>query len=160
MSFSVTRAAAGDWAVYREIRLRALREAPEAYSSRYETERTFGEEIWRQRVESGRTHLARDAAGTLIGIATGLPGEDNAYEVVAMFVASEARGQRCARQLLDAIADRARAAGADRLLLHVTDINEPARRCYTRYGFTATGRRWPMEREPRLTEIEMALPLR
>ena len=157
----MTRAAESDWAAYRQIRLRALREAPEAYSSTYDQERTLGEEIWRQRVAARRTHLARDAAGTLIGIATGLPGEDNnAYEVVAMFVAPEARGQGCARQLLDAIADRARAAGADRLLLHVTDINEPARRCYTRYGFTATGRHWPMEREPGLTEIEMALPLR
>ena len=157
--FTVVRAGAGDWAAYRQIRLRALREAPEAYCSTYEGERTFGDEIWRDRMAAGRTYLARDVSGTLVGIATGLPGDDNAYEVVAMFVAPEARGQGCAEQLLDAVADRAREAGADRLLLHVTDINEPARRCYARYGFAETGRHWPMERDPELTEVEMMLPL-
>lgn len=159
MSFSVALAGAGDWVAYRQIRLRALREAPEAYCSTYEGERAFGDEVWRERMAAGRAYLAHNASGNLVGIATGLPGDDNAYEVVAMFVAPEARGQACAKLLLDAIADRARAAGADRLLLHVTDVNERARRCYARYGFAATGRHWPMERAPELTEIEMALPL-
>ena len=159
MNFTVALAAAGDWVAYRQIRLRALREAPEAYCSTYEGERAFGDEVWQERMAAGSAYLARDASGNLVGIATGLPGDDNAHEVVAMFVAPKVRGRGCAELLLDAVAGRARAAGADRLLLHVTDVNERARRCYARYGFAETGRHWPMEREPGLTEIEMALPL-
>lgn len=155
----MTRAAAADWAAYRQIRLRALREAPDAYCSTYDRERSFAEEVWRDRMAAGRTYLARDRNGTLVGTATGVPGEDDAYEVVAMFVAPQARGRGCAEQLLDAVADRAREAEAERLVLHVTDGNESARRCYTRYGFTETGRQWPMERNPGLTEVELALPL-
>ncbi len=157
--FHVARAEAADWAAYRQIRLRALREAPYAYCSTYDRERRFADEIWRDRMAAGRTYLARDREGRLVGTATGVPGEDDGYEVVAMFVAPEARGRGCAEQLLDAVAHRAREIGADRLLLHVTGGNEPARRCYTRYGFTETGRQWPMERNPGLNEVEMALPL-
>lgn len=41
----------------------------------------------------------------------------------------------------------------------MTGGNRAATRCYTRYGFTRTGRSWPMERDPGLIEIEMALAL-
>jgi ribosomal protein S18 acetylase RimI-like enzyme len=159
VGFRVVRAEAADWADYRQIRLRALREAPYAYCSTYDRERGFADGIWRDRMAAGRTYLARDRDGTLVGTATVVPGPDDASEVVAMFVAPEARGQGCAEQLLDAVAHRARETGGDRLLMHVTDGNEPARRCYARYGFTETGRQWPMERDPGLLEVEMALPL-
>ena len=76
-----------------------------------------------------------------------------------MYVTPQARGQGCAGLLLDAVAPAARQRGARRLVLRVTAGNGAATRCYTRYGFSPTGRTWPMERNPELTEVELALAL-
>ena len=95
----------------------------------------------------------------VVGTATGLAAQNGTVQVVAMYVEPGARGQGCAGQLLDAVAAAARERGAHRLALRVTAGNQAASRCYTRYGFVPTGRSWPMERRPELTEVELALSL-
>jgi len=158
MAFTVSRANEADWSAYREIRLRSLLESPEAYGSSHERELGLTESEWRART-AGRLFLARDDDQRVVGTAAGLPGEDGQLDLVGMFVAAEVRGRGCAELLLDAVVAVAREEGATRIALHVTDGNAAATRCYTRYGFTETGRRWPMERDPSLTEIELAYPL-
>ena len=154
MAFTISRADEADWSAYREIRLRSLLESPEAYGSSHERELGLTESEWRART-TGRLFLARDDEQQVVGNAAGLLGEDGHLDLVGMFVAAEARGRGCAELLLDAVVAVARTDGATRVVLHVTDGNVAAARCYTRYGFTETGRRWPMERDPSLTEIEL-----
>ena len=159
MTFTITRATEADWSAYKQIRLRSLLEAPEAYGSSHERELGLTEDEWRARAASGRLILARDDEYGVVGTAAGLLGEDGHLDLVGMFVAAEVRGRGCAELLLDAVVAVAREDGATRVVLRVTDGNAAAARLYTRYGFTETGHRWPMEREPSLTEIELAYPL-
>jgi GNAT superfamily N-acetyltransferase len=147
-----------DWPVYREIRLRMLQETPDAYGSSYAFEMDFPESRWRERVTHPMLFLAVNRNEEVVGTATGL-AQDGTVEVVAMYVAPKARGQGCAGQLLDALAAAARDRGAHRLALRVTAGNRAASRSYARYGFRPTGRAWPMERKPELTEVELALAL-
>jgi GNAT superfamily N-acetyltransferase len=159
MDFRVRRGTAEDWAVYRELRLRMLTEAPDAYASSYAFEARIPEERWRDRAANPLHFLAHAPDGRLAGTATGLPAADRTVDVVAMYVDPAYRGHGCAEQLLDAVAAAARDRGARRLVLHVTAGNESAHRSYTRYGFVETGRSWPMERNPELTEVELAFDL-
>ena len=159
MQLRIRRGEPDDWPVYRDIRLRMLQEAPDAYGSSYAVEAGFPESLWRQRVGNPLLFLAVDERDEVVGTATGLPETDGAVQVVAMYVAPEARGQGCAGRLLDAVAAAARRRGANRLVLHGTAGNRAATRRYTRYGFSRTGRAWPMERKPELTEVELALAL-
>ena len=159
MTFTITRADESDWWAYQQIRLRSLLEAPEAYGSSHERELGLTEDEWRVRAASGRLILARDDEHGVVGTAAGLLGEDGHLDLVGMFVAAEVRGRGCAELLLNAVIAVAREDGATRVVLHVTDGNIVASRCYTRYGFVETGRRWPMERDPSLTEIELAYAL-
>lgn len=156
MTFTISRAEEADWSAYRQIRLRALLEAPEAYGSSYESELRLTEGEWRTRAASRRLLLVRDDEQRVVGTAAGIPGEDGDLDLVGMFVAADVRGRGCAELLLDAVVAVARENEAGRVVLHVTDGNEAAARCYRRYGFVETGRRWPMERDPGLTEIELA----
>ena len=156
MVFTISRADEADWRAYRQIRLRALLEAPEAYGSSYEFELRLTEGEWRARAAGRCLMLARDDEQRVVGTAAGLPGEDGDLDLVGMFVAADVRGRGCAELLLDAVVAVAREDGAGRVVLHITDGNLAAARCYRRYGFVETGRRWPMERDPRLTEIELA----
>ena len=159
MKFRIHRGTAEDWFAYREIRLRMLSESPDAYASSYAFEARFPEERWRERAANPLHFMAYASDGQLAGTATGLPAADRTVDVVAMYVDPRYRGEGCAELLLDAIAAAARDRGARRLVLHVTAGNEPADRSYTRYGFVPTGRRWPMERKPELTEVELAYEL-
>jgi GNAT superfamily N-acetyltransferase len=159
MEFRIHRGTAEDWTAYREIRLRMLSEAPDAYGSSYAFEARFPEERWRERTANPLNFMAYAPDGRLAGTATGLPAADRTVDVVAMYVDPRYRGQGCAAMLLDAVAAAARDRGARRLVLHVTAGNEAADRSYTRYGFVPTGRSWPMARNPELTEVELALEL-
>jgi ribosomal protein S18 acetylase RimI-like enzyme len=155
----IRRAEPEDWEVVRDIRLRMLREEPDAYASEYRTEARFEPDLWKQRLVTAASYLAFDDDQALVGIATGLePGDGDTY-VVGMYVAPEARGSGCARQLLDAIAELAIRRHAKRLVLEVAESNVRATRSYRSYGFVETGRRRTLERDPSITEIEFAYPL-
>jgi GNAT superfamily N-acetyltransferase len=159
MSFRIIRAEPSDWEAYRAIRLRSLREEPTAYESQYQTEVLYEPELWRRRVTAGGTFLAFDDDHGLVGTATGLRTGDGDTLVVGMYVAPEARGNRCAHQLLDAIADQGIERKDERLVLEVNESNLPAVRSYRSYGFVETGRKRGMDRDPTITEVELGYAL-
>ncbi len=159
MEFRIRGGQPDDWPVYREIRLRMLAESPDAYGSSHAHEAVFTESTWRERAANPMLFLAVNQNDEVVGTATGLPTQPGTVDVVAMYVAPDARGRGCAGRLLGAVAAAAPEHGAQRLVLRVTRGNRAASRCYTRYGFRPTGRSWPMERKPELTEVELELPL-
>ena len=71
MTAEVVRADAEDWAAVREIRLRALSDAPDAFASRLADERDRPESQWRDRLSSpdASTFLALDG-GEPVGLVT------------------------------------------------------------------------------------------
>jgi ribosomal protein S18 acetylase RimI-like enzyme len=159
MTFMIIRAEPEDWEIYRGIRLRSLREEPHAYASDYATEARYQPDLWRERLATAFTYLAFDDDHDLAGIATGVWTREGDTHVVGMYVALEAGGLGCAHQLLDAIADLAIRRHGKRLVLEVAESNERATRSYHSYGFVETGRRRLMDRDPGITEIELAYPL-
>jgi ribosomal protein S18 acetylase RimI-like enzyme len=148
-----------DWEAVRDIRLRSLREEPDAYASDYETEARFGPETWKQRIDTASSYLAFNDDHDLVGIATGLETGNGDTYVVGMYVAPEARRMGCAHQLLDAISDLAVRRGGRRLVLEVAESNIRAALAYRSYGFMETGRRRTLDRDPSITEIELEYPL-
>jgi ribosomal protein S18 acetylase RimI-like enzyme len=148
-----------DWEAIRDIRLRSLREEPDAYASDYQTEARFEPDLWKQRIEAASSYLAFNDDHDLVGIATGLETGDGDTYVVGMYVAPEARRLGCAHQLLDAISDLAVRRQGRRLLLEVAESNIRAARTYRSYGFVETGRRRTLDRDPSITEIELEYPL-
>lgn len=148
-----------DWEAVRDIRLRSLREEPDAYASDYQTEARFGPAAWKQRLATASSYLAFDDDHALVGIATGLDTGDGDTYVVGMYVTPEARGSGGAHGLLDAIADLATRRHGKRLVLEAAESNIRATRAYRSYGFVETGRRRTLDRDPSITEIEFAYPL-
>jgi ribosomal protein S18 acetylase RimI-like enzyme len=149
-----------DWRRVRQVRLAALREAPYAFGSTYERERTFGEAKWRARIAFGAKYLAW-VGGRVAGHAGGVPsdGDPRAVDLVSMWVRPAGRGLGVGEALVATVAAWARAQAAARLDLWVTDTNGPARRLYERCGFTPTGERRPLPSDPSLFEIQMTRPL-
>jgi GNAT superfamily N-acetyltransferase len=153
----VRQIGADGWQVMREVRLAALLDAPEAFSSSYQRESGFGQADWLGRITRGANFLAYTNGGGSgpAGIAGGFVPSPGVPELVSMWVAPEHRGAGVGRALVGAVVRWARAEGHDQLHLWVTEDNEPARILYGACGFTPTGERKPLASCPELTEIAM-----
>lgn len=98
------------------------------------------ESTW-QRLHAGRVHAlgARNASDHLLGIVHFLFHEDTwstapACYLQDLYVDPAARGTGCGRQLIEAVAAAARAAGANDPYWLTHETNTTARRLYDRLG--------------------------
>ena len=148
--------------VFKEVRLRALRDTPSAFGSTYERESQFPEEEWIARAarwngERGIGFLAMDGHNAC-GIAGSflIPEDPARALLLSMWTAPTHRRQGVGRMLVDEVIRWARSRGANILLLMVTSVNESAMQFYERLGFRRTGRTEPYPNDPALIEFEMA----
>jgi GNAT superfamily N-acetyltransferase len=131
---------ADEGARLRAIRLRALRDAPDAFGASLDEATARSPEGWakqvvdlptfvavREGVDVGMVRCARDSASG--GIAW----------LISMWVAPRMRRQGVGGALVDAVIGWARANGVSRLLLDVADHNSPAIELYARKGFVPNG---------------------
>lgn len=131
-----------DAMLYRALRLRALREHPDAFTSSYEEDRGQPVEAAAQRLAAHAFWGAYQHA-ELYGF-VGLerearPKNRHKGTVMGMYVAPEIGGQGVGRALLKALVAHARANGLESLVLTVTDGNERALRLYRSAGFRSFG---------------------
>lgn len=154
----IRRALPDEWQLSRDIRLRSLADAPDAFCSSLDTERAFDEKAWRSRLERAHTVFAWEGS-ELVGTATGKPDphEEGGREIVAMWVDPTHRKSGVAAALIDELVRWARAEGTHSIALWVAEDNDRARRLYERCGFAATGEREIMR--PGTDQLRMRLPL-
>ncbi|MGH8857819.1 MAG: GNAT family N-acetyltransferase [Polaromonas sp.] len=134
-----------DAPVYREFRLRGLREHPDAFTSSFEEAAqrpladaekrlaaTSTEKIWGAFVDgrmAGMVGLSRE---------TRLKNRHKA-SLVGMYVAAEFTGRGIGRALVDTVLQDARASGIELIILTVTDSNRQAAALYEKAGFASFG---------------------
>ena len=138
----IDRLTSEDWERGRDVRLRALRDAPDAFSTRVEEVAAQPSHWWRaQHTSSEAATFVAVSHGRDVGLVVGAPftGRDRTAGLFAMWVAPGARGSGVSDRLVTAVIDWARLAGYQRLLLDVGDENPAAVRLYERMGFVATG---------------------
>jgi GNAT superfamily N-acetyltransferase len=131
----------GDWARWRELRLAALEEDPEAFSTRLADWTGTGdtEERWRWRLATVPYNLIAYADGEPVGIVSATSPVDRAVTLISMWVAPIARGRGAGDALIQAVLSWARTVGASRVELAVRSANERAISLYVRNGFVDSG---------------------
>jgi ribosomal protein S18 acetylase RimI-like enzyme len=158
MAATILRAAPEDWAAVREIRLRALADAPDAFASRLADERDRPESLWRERLSrSDASTFLATGDGDPVGLVTVYrdPDDPARAHIVSLWVSPDRRREGVATALTDAATDWARRAGVRTVSLWVTENNAAAKRLYERCGFVASGERMPLPSRPDLQEIAM-----
>lgn len=141
----------------REIRLRALLDAPDAFGSTHARDAAYPPEKWTERLESSAWWVAvRDGAD--VGLVCGLAEEEGVH-LLSMWVAPDARGAGLAGRLVDEVIAWARTAGAEQIGLWAVDQNATARALYARKGFTPSGKVMALPSNPALMESHYVLSL-
>jgi RimJ/RimL family protein N-acetyltransferase len=139
----VRRTEPGDWARLREVRLRALRDAPWAFGSTLEREAALTDEHWRERAQDA-VFVAEDG-DRIVGMAGGFVNGPRLVRVWGMWIDPAARGRGLAEQLVDAVDAWAFSIGATELELAVSERAGAAQAAYARMGFAMTDEREPLQ---------------
>jgi GNAT superfamily N-acetyltransferase len=139
-AMTIEQLVAGDGERLRAIRLRALRDAPDAFGATLEEAEARPPEDWDDQLEQLATFVA-----TLDGCDMGLVRavhHDHLRDagcLISMWVEPEGRRQGIGSALVDAVVNWARTRGLKRLLLDVVERNTPAIALYARKGFVPSG---------------------
>lgn len=139
--------ASDEWPAYRDIRLRALADAPEAFCSTLAEEQARSDDDWAGRLaratESG---IDRPLAALLDNKMVGLTWakvdsvDSSVVNIFQMWVAPEARGRKVAVALLEDAIAWARSRQASAVQLGVVSGNMAAAQLYEKIGFRTTAR--------------------
>lgn len=159
----VREVTADDVEAFRDIRLEALRDAPEAFGSTFAREVAFAEADWQRRIARGGNflgYLPEASVTEPAGLIGGYQEDPQLVELVSMYVRPRARGRGVGEALIATVIDWAATRNAASVHLWVTETNKPARLLYERCGFTLTGERQPLPSNPALGEVAMSRPLR
>ena len=145
MTIAIRRGVDADAEAFRELRLQALRNHPEAYSADYEVQALWPMESWLDRLRINPIYFAVDeeANGALVGITGIFPGNTlktrHRATISGVYVRPSHRGRGLAGQLVLACVDWAAQAALRLVTLSVVTSNTPAVNCYKRCGFTISG---------------------
>lgn len=132
----------GEGQLYRAVRLEALRESPESFSSRYEDAVARSDQSWADQADSsaaGSNRATFVAIGDQpVGLAALYRDENDpdVGELIQMWVAPEVRGGSLATELLQEVFQWASSNHISAVKAEVMTSNARALRFYEKFGFS------------------------
>ncbi|MBC7603847.1 MAG: GNAT family N-acetyltransferase [Ramlibacter sp.] len=149
----IRRLGPDDAAAYRALRMRALWEFPEAFTSSFEEDEQQPIETWEVRLDSEYTIFWGAFQGEQLRGMVGMERErrtKNRHKatMIGMYVSQEYFGTGMGRALVDVFLEHARKIGLDLAVLTVTEGNTVATNLYEKAGFRSFGI------EPRSIKVE------
>ena len=140
-----------EWRTYRDLRLRALADSPDAFGATLAGEGTRTDAEWATRLQSGTDHqwslpVLAEVMTEPIGLAWGRIHESSAdvANLYQMWVAPTHRRLGVGDLLLQAVIVWAQTMKVRRVVLSVTSGDSPACRLYMRAGFKPVGEPVPL----------------
>jgi GNAT superfamily N-acetyltransferase len=147
---TVTLLKEDDWQRLRDLRLRSLKENPDAFGGVFEIEELKTQAEWRSKFEN-LVFLASSIGGADVGLMSVevLDGDHGATcWVGGCWTDPKFRGQGALRALFDFLDVHSKEYGWQRQGLGVWADNFPAIAAYEALGFAAIGERQPSDRQP------------
>lgn len=156
-----------EWRVYRNLRLRALEDSPDAFGMTFAEEKDREDTEWSNRLASGADTrwnfpVVAEFAREAIGLAWGRiePSNPEVAHLYQMWVDPRFRRLGAGQMLLQAVIGWAKDANVRYLVLGVTCGDSAARRLYSRAGFKPVGEPEPLRPGSTLLSQSMRLELR
>ena len=146
MTIAIRRGTDADARAFREVRLQALRDHPEAYSADYEVPMAWPMDAWLDRLRASPIYFAVDEAvnkSAWVGMAGIYFGNTlktrHRGTIWGVYVRPEYRGRGLAGQLVKTCVDWAVQESLRLVTLYVVTTNAAALATYKRCGFNICG---------------------
>lgn len=169
---SIRRLQPADWRSYRDLRLRALREAPDAFGSTHDAEAARPDALWAARLAEAAASAHECPLWAWHGpqpcglVWARLPADEpRIAQLFQMWVDPQSRGLGVGRALLDAAVAWTRRAGARWVCLDVSTSQTAALSLYRACGFKEEGALHPLREgsavmvQPMRLDLAPAAPL-
>jgi GNAT superfamily N-acetyltransferase len=157
---------ADEWRTYKELRLLALADSPDAFGSTLAEATSRLDTEWARRLADGVDSamdlpLVAEVAGVPVGLAWGQidQSDPETAALYQMWVDPRHRGAGAGRMLLEGIIAWAKVQRVSSVILGVTCGHGPARRLYERVGFKPVGEPQPLRPGSKLMAQPMRLTL-
>jgi ribosomal protein S18 acetylase RimI-like enzyme len=157
---------ADEWPLYRDLRLRALVDSPDAFGRTHAEEKDRPDVEWSRRLSEWTISPVCLALVAFLGERpVGLAFariETEALDVshlYSMWVDPSARKIGVGRQLVESLVNWSRQRNARKMALQVTESNNEAVKLYERFGFVPTGEVVPLREGSQLLARTMELAL-
>lgn len=150
-----------EWSLYRELRLAALRDAPNAFGSTLAREQALSEQEWIARLAAGVASpldrpLVAEQERRAVGLAwVRVDVDSSTATLYQVWVHPEARRCGFGQCLLDAAMSWAREVGAIAMVLSVATGSGSALEFYRHAGFVETGEPTPLREGSVLMQQQM-----
>ena len=144
MPISVITLPVSEWKAYRDLRLRAIQDSPQAFLDTVEGTRAFPEKKWKQRLADAAAGKSWQLFAKLDGKLAGMVGafrsdediQSKSATIVGLWVAPEARGKGVGRGLMERLLKYLNMHGSVRTVhLSVNVEQGAALALYKRLGF-------------------------
>ena len=157
LSQVVTRIRSDQWQILRDVRLRALEDAPYAFGTTLSEGEQRTDRDWQDMARdhatlSDRAYFMAYVGDNPCGMAGCYRRASDIVVLTAMWVAPEFRGKNIGEQIVLAVIEWAREGGASTLEAWVSE-NNPARFFYQKVGFEETGLTEPLRSDSKIQII-------
>lgn len=150
-AFSIQPFQMGDWPLYRQLRLRALVDSPDAFGSTFALESALSDSDWERRLTAGVESNSdlpllaiKDGIGVGVAWVKRAANAESTANLYQMWVVPEVRSLGVGSALVSAAVEWARQQGIQALMLGATCGNTAAMRLYLKHGFMPAGASEPL----------------
>lgn len=128
---------------FRKLRLKALREFPEAFVASYEEEVEQPDSFFLEKLTGDTSFYGAFLDGQLIGMISFMQSSllkmNHKAHIGSVYVAKQARGNKVGKELLNEMIECAKERGVEQLQLVVASTNKKAKQLYESLGFKRFG---------------------
>ncbi len=144
MEFHIVKLHPEQWRAYKKLRLRALKEEPAAFSTRYDAQAIVADGEWKARLEryyegNGNwmlfARIKRQLVGMMGAFQTAEDARTKTAHIMAVFVLKSYRGKGISKLLLTRLLDELKKKNVHVVELGVNPRQKVALALYTRFGF-------------------------
>ncbi len=135
-----------EWKAYKQIRLEALKNEPDAFARTYDEERDKKDEVWKERLEEAQNNnkvvlLFVQYNNRIVGMGGLFYTHEHSplVEIWGIYINKEFRGKGLGKVLITNLITKAKKnKKTKKLKIEVNSANIPAIRLYLRLGFNIT----------------------
>lgn len=138
---TVKRVASSDWQEYKEIRLEALKNEPQAFGSSYNKENERTESEWQNKLAKSEDlngisfFYAILKEGVFVAIGGAYQDNNKQWNIIAIYTKKEVRGQGLGQEIFKSIINELKARKIKKAYLCVNTLQIAAQALYKKNGF-------------------------
>lgn len=132
-----------DWEAFKNLRLKIMLSDPAAYAHTYDDSVKLPEKRWREIVANNKI-IGAKKGNELVGMIGAQYKSENDEKFIILFsigVASEYRKMGIAKKMMQALIDKMKEEGINKIKLWVSETQKPAIAFYESFGFKYVGKK-------------------